>query len=209
ARKASRLEHLVYASSSSVYGDRHDGPFREDDRCDAPASLYGATKRGGELMSESYARLFGLKQTGLRFFTVYGPWGRPDMAYWSFTDAVLAGKPIALFGEGKLARDFTYIDDMAPAIERLLDKPPTDAPPHRILNLGNSHPSTVLDLVAAVERATGKSAIRELLPPQKGDVTNTFADISRAKALVGFEPSTPLDVGIARFVEWRRAHSSF
>ncbi|HWA00025.1 MAG TPA: NAD-dependent epimerase/dehydratase family protein [Caulobacterales bacterium] len=209
AKSAPALSHLVYASSSSVYGDRHDGPFREDDRCDTPASLYGATKRGCELMSEAYARLHGLRQTGLRFFTVYGPWGRPDMAYWSFTDAILAARPIPLFGEGKLARDFTYIDDMAPAIERLLEKPPAETPPHRILNLGNSHPSTVLDLVAAIERATGVEAIREPKPPQKGDVTNTFADISRAKALVGFEPSTSLEMGIARFVEWRKAHASF
>ncbi|MES1158627.1 MAG: NAD-dependent epimerase/dehydratase family protein [Terricaulis silvestris] len=209
ARAAQKLDHLVYASSSSVYGDRADGPFREDDRCDAPASLYGATKRAGELMSETYARLYGLKQTGLRFFTVYGPWGSPDMAYWSFTDSILAGRPLPLFGEGRLARDFTFIDDMAPAVERVLDLPPETNPPHRILNLGNSHPSTVLDLVAAIERATGKQAIRELKPPQKGDVTNTFADIGRAKALLGFEPSTPLDVGIARFVQWRMAHPAF
>ena len=209
ARSATKLTHLVYASSSSVYGDRSDGPFREDDRCDAPASLYGATKRAGELMSEAYARLYGTRQTGLRFFTVYGPWGRPDMAYWSFTDSILAGRPLPVFGEGKLARDFTFIDDMAPSIERLLDKPPEEASPHRLLNLGNSRPSTVLDLVTAIERATGKEATLDLQQPQKGDVTTTFADISRAKALVGFEPATPLEAGVSRFVQWRLAHPSF
>jgi UDP-glucuronate 4-epimerase len=204
-RHAPGLQHLVYASSSSVYGDRTDGPFREDDRCDAPVSLYAATKRACELMSETYARLFGLKQTGLRFFTVYGPFGRPDMAYWTFTDRVMRGEEITLFGEGRLARDFTYIDDMAPAVVRALELPPEGTPPHLIVNLGNHRPSTVLELVAAVEQAVGKQARCVMAPRNPVEVEATYADIARAQARYGFSPSTPLAEGIARFVEWRKA----
>lgn len=203
ARHAPRLKHLVYASSSSVYGDRTSGPFREDDRCDAPASLYAATKRACELMSETYARLYGIPQTGLRFFTVYGPWGRPDMAYFSFTDKILRGEPVTLFGDGKLSRDFTYIDDVSAAIETIIGRPPAAAPPHALYNLGNSHPNTVLELVAAIEKATGRTAERILAPPQPGDVTVTFADHSRATAAFGFAPKTGIEEGIARFVDWR------
>jgi UDP-glucuronate 4-epimerase len=206
ARAAPRLKHLVYASSSSVYGDRTEGPFRETDRCDTPNSLYAATKKACELMSETYARLFGLKQTGLRFFTVYGPWGRPDMAYWSFTQNILRNEPIALFGEGKLARDFTSVRDIAPTIPRILDKPPEGAPPHKVYNLGNSSPSTVLELVAAVEQATGKRAERKMAPAPKGDVSVTFADISAAKAAFGFEPKVKLAEGIPEFVAWYRKY---
>ncbi|MBI1188207.1 MAG: NAD-dependent epimerase/dehydratase family protein [Alphaproteobacteria bacterium] len=202
ARHAPRLQHLVYASSSSVYGDRSDGPFRETDRCDAPASLYAATKRSCELMSETYARLFGIKQTGLRFFTAYGPFGRPDMAYWSFTEKVLKGETLTLYGEGKLARDFTYIDDMAPAIIAALDHPPADDPPHVVVNLGNSNPSTVNDLVAAVEKATGMVAKKEFAPRNAVEVSATFADVTRAKARYGFEPRVSLEEGVARFVRW-------
>lgn len=204
ARHAPRLKHLVYASSSSVYGDRTSGPFHEDDRCDAPASLYAATKRACELMSETYARLYAIPQTGLRFFTVYGPWGRPDMAYFSFTDKILKGEPVTLFGDGKLSRDFTYIDDVSSAIEKIVERPPAQTPPHAIYNLGNSQPSTVLDLVAAIEAATGRCAERILAPPQPGDVTVTFADHSRASAAFGFAPETDLGDGIARFVAWRQ-----
>jgi UDP-glucuronate 4-epimerase len=207
ARAAPRLTHLVYASSSSVYGDRSDGPFRETDRCDAPASLYAATKRACELMSETYARLFGLRQTGLRFFTVYGPFGRPDMAYWSFTEKVMRGETLTLYGEGKLARDFTYIDDMAPAVIRSLDLPPDGDPPHLILNLGNHNPSTVLDLVAAVEAATGRTAERIYAPRNKVEVSATYADITRAQERFGFRPATRLDIGVARFVEWYRSYT--
>lgn len=203
ARHAPKLAHLVYASSSSVYGDRASGPFREDDRCDAPASLYAATKRACELMSETYARLYGVPQTGLRFFTVYGPWGRPDMAYFSFTDRILRGEPVTLFGDGKLSRDFTYIDDVSAAIETIVSRPPTGAPRHAIYNLGNSRPNTVLELVAAIEKATGRTAERILAPPQPGDVTVTFADHSRATAAFGFAPQTGLEQGIAHFVAWR------
>jgi UDP-glucuronate 4-epimerase len=207
ARAAPNLSHLVYASSSSVYGDRTDGPFRETDRCDTPASLYAATKKSCELMSETYARLFGLPQTGLRFFTVYGPFGRPDMAYWSFTEKVMRGETLTLYGEGKLARDFTYIDDMAPAVIRSLDLPPDGDPPHLVVNLGNHNPSTVLDLVAAVEAATGLEAKREYAPRNKVEVSATYADIARAQERFGFSPAIPLKVGVARFVEWYRGYA--
>ena len=207
ARAAPKLTHLVYASSSSVYGDRSDGPFRETDRCDAPASLYAATKRACELMSETYARLFGLRQTGLRFFTVYGPFGRPDMAYWSFTEKVMRGETLTLYGDGKLARDFTYIDDMVPAVIRALDLPPDGDPPHLIVNLGNHNPSTVLDLVAAVEAATGRKAQREYAPRNKVEVSATYADIERAQERFSFAPATTLNVGVARFVEWYRGYA--
>lgn len=204
ARAAPRLKHLVYASSSSVYGDRAEGPFREDDRCDAPASLYAATKRACELMSETYARLYAIPQTGLRFFTVYGPWGRPDMAYFTFTEKMLRGETLTLYGDGKLARDFTYIDDVSAAVARIVDVPPDGAPPHALYNLGNSHPSTVLELVAAVEAATGVRAQTSFAPPQPGDVTVTFADHSRASARFGFAPTTTLTDGIPPFVDWYR-----
>jgi len=209
ARAATKLTHLAYASSSSVYGDRTDGPFRETDRCDAPASLYAATKRACELMSETYARLYGLPQTGMRFFTVYGAWGRPDMAYWLFTDAILKGEPITLYGEGKLARDFTYIGDMAPTLLRVLETPPTGTPPHVVVNLGNSQPSTVNELVDAIEAALDLRAERVLAPRNPVEVSATYADISLATKLYGFAPKTPLKDGVARYVEWRRAHSHY
>jgi UDP-glucuronate 4-epimerase len=208
ARAAKGLTHLVYASSSSVYGDRTDGPFRETDRCDAPASLYAATKLSGELMAETYARLYGVPQTGLRFFTAYGPWGRPDMALWLFADAIMKDEPITLFDGGKLARDFTYIDDIAPTIHKILETPPDETPPHQIYNLGNSQPHQVLDLVAALEKALGKKAITVSAPRNPVEVSATYADISRAKAKFGFSPSTKLEDGTARFVEWRKAHLS-
>jgi UDP-glucuronate 4-epimerase len=206
ARIAPKLKHLVYASSSSVYGDRSDGPFRETDRCDTPASLYAATKRACELMSYTYASLYGVPQTGLRFFTVYGPFGRPDMAYWAFTEKMLKGEALTLYGDGKLMRDFTYIDDMAPAVIRALDLPPEGVvgAPHLIVNLGNSKPSSVLELVDAIEAATGVTAKRILAPPQKVEVTSTYADVTRAADRFGFAPKTPLRDGIAHFVEWYR-----
>ncbi|MDX2233936.1 MAG: NAD-dependent epimerase/dehydratase family protein, partial [Hyphomonadaceae bacterium] len=188
ARRAPQLAHLVYASSSSVYGDRTDGPFHEDDRCDAPESLYAATKRACELMSESYARLYDIPQTGLRFFTVYGPWGRPDMAYYAFTDKILTGQPLTLYGDGLLARDFTYIDDVVETISRIVAAPPSGRPRHALYNIGNSTPSRVLDLVAAIERATGAKAITQNAPLQPGDVTRTFADHGRATRAFGFTP---------------------
>jgi len=208
ARRHDGLAHLVYASSSSVYGNDTVPPFEEDARADRPVSYYGATKRSGELLSHSYAELFGLKQTGLRFFTVYGPWGRPDMAYWLFTDAILAGRAIPVFGEGKLRRDFTYIDDIVAALVRIVEQLfATDkSVPHRIYNLGNSHPESVLDLIRAIEAATGKKAQIEQAEGPPGDVKETYADISRAKRDFGFAPDVPLAEGIRRFVAWFRTY---
>jgi UDP-glucuronate 4-epimerase len=202
--------HLVYASSSSVYGNDTRPPFREDVRADHPVSYYGATKRACELMSHSYAELYGLNQTGLRFFTVYGPWGRPDMAYWSFTDAILHGRPIPVFGGGKLLRDFTYVDDIVAGIVGVVEKPfvlEQGAVSHRLYNLGNSHPESVLDLIGHIERTTGRKALVEQREGPPGDVRETYADITRAGADFGFAPRTPLGEGISRFVDWfRRYH---
>jgi UDP-glucuronate 4-epimerase len=209
ARRHEGLAHLVYASSSSVYGNDSTPPFSEDARADRPVSYYGATKRAGELMSHSYAELFGLRQTGLRFFTVYGPWGRPDMAYWLFTEAILKGAPLPVFGAGKLRRDFTYIDDIVEALVRIVETPfagEAEGAPHRLYNLGNSHPEDVLALIAAIEQATGcKARIEEAQGPP-GDVRETYADISRARRDFAFSPKTPLAQGIARFVEWFREY---
>ena len=205
-----RLGHLIYASSSSVYGNDTPAPYSESACAAQPVSFYGATKRSGELMSHSYAELFGLKQTGLRFFTVYGPWGRPDMAYWLFTDAILKGKPIPVFGEGKLRRDFTYIDDIVDGIVRIVETPfksESGAAPHRLYNLGNSHPEDVLSLVRAIEQAAGKKAVIEAAEGPPGDVRETYADITRAGRDFGFVPKISLEEGIGRFVAWfRRYH---
>lgn len=208
ARHHGSLHHLVYASSSSVYGNDTKAPFSEDARADKPVSYYGATKRAGELLSHSYAELFGLKQTGLRFFTVYGPWGRPDMAYWLFTDSILKGRPIPVFGGGKLRRDFTYIDDIVDALVRIVETPfiSGEGAPHRLYNLGNNHPETVSDLIDIIEKATGKKALIDMTDGPPGDVNETFADITRANRDFGFEPRVPLSEGIARFVDWFRLH---
>ncbi len=204
-RHAPGLVHLVYASSSSVYGDRplEGAGFRETDPTVSPVSLYAATKRSCELMSHSYAKLFGFPQTGLRFFTVYGPWGRPDMAYFFFTQKILAGTPIELFGEGKLARDFTYIDDIVTGILAALDHPP-ERGDHRVLNIGNSHPETVLAMVEALESAIGIDATTIMKPRPPGDVTATFADVSALTALTGYAPQVSITEGMARFVKWYR-----
>ncbi len=209
ARHHKGLAHLVYASSSSVYGNDTVAPFSEDARADRPVSFYGATKRAGELLSHSYAELFGLRQTGLRFFTVYGPWGRPDMAYWLFTDAILKGRPIPVFGQGKLRRDFTYIDDIVAALVSIVEAPfraQRAGAPHNLYNLGNSHPESVTDLIAVIEAATGRTARTEHAQGPPGDVRETFADISRAARDFGFAPKIPLREGIARFVAWFRAY---
>jgi UDP-glucuronate 4-epimerase len=207
ARHMKGLRHLIYASSSSVYGNDTKPPFSEEASADRPVSYYGATKRAGELMSHSYAELFGLNLTGLRFFTVYGPWGRPDMAYWLFTDAILKGKPLKLFGGGLLRRDFTWIEDIVAAVVRMTETPfareGTEAP-HRLYNLGNSHPEDVLTLIHTIEQATGKKAIVEHAAGPAGDVKETYADVSRAARDFGFRPSTPLAEGIPRFVSWFR-----
>lgn len=205
----------VYASSSSVYGGNKSLPFSVGDRVDHPVSLYAATKKADELMSESYAHLYRIPLTGLRFFTVYGPWGRPDMAAWLFTDAILAGRPIPVFNHGEMRRDFTYIDDIVAGVIASIDRPPQDdgAPkpggstaPHRVYNIGNNRSERLTDLIATIERACGREAIRELLPMQPGDVPETFADISAIAADLGYAPTTPIAVGIPRFVDWYRAY---
>ena len=209
ARRMKGLGHVVYASSSSVYGNDSIPPFSEEARADHPVSYYGATKRAGELMAHSYAELFGLPLTGLRFFTVYGPWGRPDMAYWLFTDAVLKQKPLKLFGGGLLRRDFTWIDDIIAAVVEMVEAPFSNrqgGAPHRIYNLGNSHPEDVLTLIRTIENATGKHAIIEHSEGPAGDVKETYADISRAAYDFGFKPATSLAQGIPRFVEWFREY---
>ncbi|MDE2266313.1 MAG: NAD-dependent epimerase/dehydratase family protein [Alphaproteobacteria bacterium] len=210
ARDHEGLQHLVYASSSSVYGNDSVAPFSEDQRADHPVSYYGATKRAGELLSYSYAELFGLKQTGLRFFTVYGDWGRPDMAYWLFTDAILHGRTLPVFGQGKLRRDFTHVDDIVAALMRIVETPyAQDAgqAPHRVFNLGNSHPETVLDLIQHIEAAAGRKAVIEWTDGPQGDVRETYADISRAHKAFGFSPRVPLADGIERFVRWYRQYT--
>jgi len=205
ARHQPGFRHLVYASSSSVYGDRPaDGAaFRESDPCDAPVSLYAATKRSCELMSAAYARLYRLPQSGLRFFTVYGPWGRPDMAYFSFAEKILAGTPIEVFGEGRMARDFTYIDDIVDGIVGTLDRPPLgDAP--RVLNIGDNHPVGLMDMIATLEAALGARAVKLMRPMQPGDVRATYANVDALAALTGYRPKVMLVEGLARFAAWYR-----
>ena len=206
-RHAPGVEHLVYASSSSVYGERPlgDAPFREEDLLETPTSLYAATKRAGELMSGTYGRLYGLKQTGLRFFTVYGPWGRPDMGYFIFTRSILGGEPIEVFGEGRLARDFTYVDDVVDGVIGALDRPPA-AGENRILNIGGSRPVGLMRMIEILEQAIGREAEKVMLPMQPGDVTATYADVSRLKALTGYEPKVTLEQGLPRFVDWYRGY---
>ena len=200
ARHSKTVKHIAYASSSSVYGEREAGiGFKETDRVREPASLYAATKLSAEMMSESYARLYNIPQTGLRFFTVYGPWGRPDMAYWIFARKILSGEPITLFAPEIMRRDFTYIDDIVDVIPNVLCRPPKG---HKIYNLGNSAPNTLYDLVGAVETACGQKAETVIKPQQAGDVRSTFADISAAQRDFGFAPKTKLATGIADFVRW-------
>ncbi|HEV7462707.1 MAG TPA: NAD-dependent epimerase [Methyloceanibacter sp.] len=212
------VEHLVYASSSSVYGGNRALPFSVSDNVDHPVSLYGATKKANELMAHSYAHLFRLPVTGLRFFTVYGPWGRPDMSLFIFTRKILAGEPIPVFNYGHHARDFTYIDDAVEGVLRTLDTiaspdpnwrpeapdPATSEAPYRVYNIGNHRPVALLDYIATIERALGLEAKIELLPAQPGDVAETYADVEALKEAIGFQPETRLDVGIERFVAWYR-----
>ena len=202
------LRHLVYASSSSVYGGVAEAPFAEGARVDTPVSLYAATKKAGELIGHVYGHLHAVPATGLRFFTVYGPWGRPDMAYFLFTEAILEGRPIALFNHGRMKRDFTYIDDVVPAVLSVLDAPPAGdgAAPHRLYNIGNNRPERLTDFVAALERALGRKALVEHAPMQPGDVEETWADISALQRDHGFEPKTAIAEGIPRFVAWYREH---
>jgi UDP-glucuronate 4-epimerase len=202
ARKLRGLRHLVYASTSSVYGANTDMPFRETDRVDRPVSLYAATKRADELMSHAYAHLFGLPQTGLRFFTVYGPWGRPDMAYFSFARSIVAGDPITLYDQGRLRRDFTYIDDIVAGILGSIDRPPDASSVPRLLNIGNHRVEEVRELVRLLEESLGRKAIIRSAPRPSVDVEATYASVEAISALTGFSPSTPLSVGIPRFVSW-------
>ncbi|MEH6791060.1 NAD-dependent epimerase/dehydratase family protein [Parasphingorhabdus sp.] len=205
SRHAPDFQHLVYASSSSVYGDKPMGGsgFTEDEPVNEPVSLYAATKRSCELMSQSYAKLYGFPQTGLRFFTVYGPWGRPDMAYFGFTRKILAGEPIEVYGEGRMARDFTYIDDIVDGILGALDRPP-EREGHRILNIGDSHPVGLMAMIETLETALGVTASKIMRPMQPGDVTATYADVSRLHALTGYQPKVMLEEGLQRFVSWYR-----
>ena len=209
------VEHMVYASSSSVYGGNTKLPFAVEDRCDHPVSLYAATKRADELMSETYAHLFRLPLTGLRFFTVYGPWGRPDMMMWNFTRRILAGEPIPVFNHGDMYRDFTYIDDIIAGVIACLDSPPADdeAPkaggsvkPHALYNIGNSQCEPLMKVIGLLEEACGKQAEMEMLPMQPGDVYKTYADISAIQRDLGYAPSTSIDLGVPAFVEWYRAY---
>ena len=205
--------HMVYASSSSVYGGNDTLPFRVEDRVDHPLSLYAATKKADELMSETYAHLYRLPLTGLRFFTVYGPWGRPDMAMWLFTRAILAGEPIDVFGEGNMRRDFTYIDDIVSGVVAALDNPPPDdgtekaggsLNPHRLYNIGNNSSEELMRMIGLIEQACGRTAEKRLLEMQPGDVRDTYADISAIQRDLGFSPTTAIDEGVPRFVAWYR-----
>jgi UDP-glucuronate 4-epimerase len=206
ARRLPGLKSFVYASSSSVYGANTKQPFSIDDRADYPVSLYAATKRAGELVTESYCRLYGLPCIGLRFFTVYGPWGRPDMAAYLFTDAILAGRPIQVFNHGRMERDFTYIDDIVPAIIAAAETAPARPGEHRLYNLGNNHPEKLADFIAVLEQALGRTAAKEMLPMQPGDVASTYADIEAARRDLGFAPQVPITVGLPRFVAWYREY---
>jgi UDP-glucuronate 4-epimerase len=207
AARRNGCPHLVYASSSSVYGMKAALPLSETDRTDHPVSLYAATKKANEIMAASYAHLYGVPMTGLRFFTVYGPWGRPDMAVFSFTKAAFEGTPIALYNMGQMGRDLTYIDDIVAGILGVVPLPPPvqdQAPPHRILNIGNNNPTRLLDLVAIIEAETGRKLKATLAPMQPGDVYETYADISAISALSFYQPATDIKTGIAQFVRWYR-----
>lgn len=214
------VEHLAYASSSSVYGGNTAMPFSEHDNIDHPVSLYAATKKANELMAHTYSHLFRVPTTGLRFFTVYGPWGRPDMALFLFTKAILEDRPIDVFNNGQMVRDFTYIDDIVEGVIRVVDKPATASPtfdpaspdpatsnaPYRVFNIGNSQPTPLMDYIHALESAIGKEAKKNFLPMQPGDVPATNADTSELDRWVGFKPNTPVQVGVQRFFDWYRKH---
>ncbi|EGK72373.1 Uncharacterized 37.6 kDa protein in cld 5'region [Methyloversatilis universalis FAM5] len=216
----SGVQHLVYASSSSVYGGNTKMPFSEADSVDHPVSLYAATKKANELMAHTYSHLYGLPTTGLRFFTVYGPWGRPDMALFLFTKAMVEGRPIDVFNRGDMQRDFTFIDDIVEGVIRTLDRPAEPDPafdgdhphpghskaPFRVFNIGNQGPVKLMSFIEAIEKALGITAQKNLLPMQPGDVPATYADVSELTAWTGFSPATPIEEGVARFVEWYRAY---
>ena len=216
----SKVAHLVYASSSSVYGGNTTLPFSEHHNIDHPVSLYAATKKANELMAHTYSHLFGLPTTGLRFFTVYGPWGRPDMALFLFTKAILEGRTIDVYNHGEMVRDFTYVDDIAQGVVRVLDRPATADPdfdasrpdparsnvPYRIFNIGNNSPVLLMDFITAIERSLGRSATKNFMPLQDGDVPATCADVSELEAWTGFKPGTSIEDGVGRFVAWYRGY---
>jgi UDP-glucuronate 4-epimerase len=211
--------HLVYASSSSVYGGNRKLPFSTQDSVDHPVSLYAATKKSNELMAHAYCHLYGFPATGLRFFTVYGTWGRPDMAYWLFTDAILEGRPITVYNDGDMARDFTHVDDIVEAVARVIARPAAPDPafdaaapdparswaPHRVFNIGNHRREKLMDMIAIIEDAVGRPAEKVFAPMQKGDVLETWADVADLEEAVGYSPDTPLEKGLAEFVAWRRS----
>ena len=205
------FEHLVYASSSSVYGGNKKLPFSVDDRTDSPVSLYAATKLANEHMSYSYAHLYGMPLTGLRFFTVYGPWGRPDMALYIFADAIMNGRPIEVFNHGDMKRDFTFVDDIVTGVVAAHDNPPTtsDGAPHRVYNIGNHRSEPLMRLIEILENALGRKAEVLMKPMQLGDVKESFADIDAIRNDLGFEPTTPIDVGVPKFVEWFKAYNGY
>ena len=223
AARAASVEHLVYASSSSIYGANTRQPFSEHDNVDHPISLYAATKKANELMAHTYAHLFGVPSTGLRFFTVYGPWGRPDMALFKFTRGILNDEPIPIYNHGRMVRDFTYVDDVVEGVVRVLDRPAKPNPawdsndpdpatsraPYRVFNIGNDRPVLLLDYIAAIERALGKKATLDPQPMQPGDVASTQADVTELESAVGFRPRTSIDEGIRRFVEWYRSYYGY
>ena len=220
ACRHSRVKHLVFASSSSVYGANTTMPFSTHHNVDHPVSLYAATKKANELMAHTYSHLYQLPTTGLRFFTVYGPWGRPDMALWLFTKAILAGEPIDVFNNGLMQRDFTYIDDIVQGVVRVADHVPAGNPawsgdhpdpasshaPYRIYNIGNNSPVELMHLIETIEKALGKTAVKNFLPLQPGDVLATYADVDDLTRDVGFKPSTPIEAGVRRFVDWYRSY---
>jgi UDP-glucuronate 4-epimerase len=204
ARRLKSLRHFVYASSSSVYGTNKKVPFAIEDDVSAPQSLYAATKRSDELIAATYAHLYGIPCTGLRFFTVYGPWGRPDMAYYAFTRAITRGEPIRIFNRGEMWRDFTYIDDIVQGVLQALNRPAAGTPSHALYNLGNNKPQKLTDFVAVLEKHIGRKAEMILEPMQPGDVPSTVADIDTSRRDLGFEPVTPIEIGLEQFVDWYR-----
>jgi len=209
ACRHNKVDHLVYASSSSVYGANKKIPFSTEDRVDKPLSLYAATKKSNELMAYTYSHLYGIPATGLRFFTVYGPFGRPDMAYYSFTKSILEGRPIKVFNNGDMYRDFTYIDDIVTGIVNILPNPPQkdeNGAPYKVYNIGNNKPEKLIDFIQTLERCMGKEAIKECFPMQAGDVYQTYADVTELMNDFGFKPDTPIIVGLERFVKWYREY---
>ncbi|MEE2995707.1 MAG: NAD-dependent epimerase/dehydratase family protein [Pseudomonadota bacterium] len=210
-RQQPDFEHLVYASSSSVYGSNNKLPFSVEDRTDTPVSLYAATKRANEHMSYSYSHLYGIPQTGMRFFTVYGPWGRPDMALFLFADAIMDGRPIEVFNNGDMSRDFTFIDDIVAGVVSSYENPPSaaDGPPHRVYNIGNNRSVPLMRLIQILEEALGRKAEMIMRPMQLGDVKETVADIDAIRNDLGFEPATPIDIGVPKFVDWFKMYKGY